>query len=53
MRFESEVNSGRIFTAPQSGSVNFLPPFTNIEKNNIKGFYNNYNYFNINAQLNK
>ena len=52
MRFESEVNSGRIFTAPQSGSVifNILPPFINIEKNNIKGFYRNNNYFNMNAQ---
>ena len=28
------MNSGRIFTEPQSGEVNILPLFTEIEKNN-------------------
>ena len=29
------MNNGRIFTEPQSGKVNILPLFTEIEKNNI------------------
>ena len=32
--FSNSVNSGRIFTEPRSGSVNILPLFTEIEKNN-------------------
>ena len=32
--FSIEVNSGRIFTEPLGGSVNILPLFTSIEKNN-------------------
>ena len=32
--FSISVNSGRIFTSPLRGSVNILPLFTEIEKNN-------------------
>ena len=32
--FSISVNSGRIFTSPLGGSVNILPLFTEIEKNN-------------------
>ena len=32
--FEIEVKSGRIFTSPLCGSVNILPLFTSISKNN-------------------
>ena len=32
--FSISVNSGRIFTSPLRGSVNILPPFTSISKNN-------------------
>ena len=32
--FSISVNSGRIFTSPLSGSVNILPLFTEISKNN-------------------
>ena len=32
--FSISVNSGRIFTSPLRGSVNFLPLFTTISKNN-------------------
>ena len=32
--FSISVNSGRIFTEPLRGSVNILPLFTEIEKNN-------------------
>ena len=31
--FSISVNSGRIFTEPQSGEVNILPLFTEIKKN--------------------
>ena len=33
--FSISVNSGRIFTSPLRGSVNILPLFTEIEKNNF------------------
>ena len=33
------MNSGRIFTKPQSGEVNILPLFTEIEKNNCFSIY--------------
>ena len=32
--FSISVNSGRIFTSPLRGSVNILPLFTSISKNN-------------------
>ena len=32
--FSISVNSGRIFTSPLLGSVNILPLFTSISKNN-------------------
>ena len=32
--FSISVNSGRIFTSPPRGSVNILPLFTSISKNN-------------------
>ena len=32
--FSISANSGRIFTSPLRGSVNILPLFTEIEKNN-------------------
>ena len=32
--FSISVNSGRIFTSPLRGSVNILPLFTEISKNN-------------------
>ena len=32
--FSLSVNSGRIFTSPLRGSVNVLPLFTSISKNN-------------------
>ena len=32
--FSISVNSGRIFTSPLCGSVNILPLFTSISKNN-------------------
>ena len=32
--FSISVNSGRIFTSPPRGSVNILPLFTEISKNN-------------------
>ena len=32
--FSISVNSGRIFTSPLHGSVNILPLFTSISKNN-------------------
>jgi len=34
-----EVTSGRIFTSPLRGSVNILPLFTEIEKNNCFSVY--------------
>ena len=33
------MNSGRIFTSPLRGSVNILPVFTEIEKNNCFSIY--------------
>ena len=33
------MNSGRIFTEPLRGSVNILPRFTEIEKNNCFSIY--------------
>jgi len=33
------VNSGRIFTSPLRGSVNILPLFTEIERNNCFSIY--------------
>ena len=32
--FSNSVNSGRIFTSPLRGSLNILPLFTSISKNN-------------------
>ena len=34
--FSISVNSGRIFTSPLRGSVNILPLFTSISKNNCQ-----------------
>ena len=36
--FSISVNSGRIFTSPLRGSVNILPLFTSISKNNCQLF---------------
>ena len=41
------MNSGRIFTEPQSGEVNILPLFTEIEKNNCFSIYTLSNLHNI------
>ena len=41
------MNIGRIFTEPQSGGVNILPLFTEIEKNNCFSIYTGSDIYNI------